>query len=42
MKQAVVAGAGAVGKPTPKAPDFVNMTDEEFRAYERKIGVGPQ
>ena len=38
-KQAVVAGGGAVGKATAKSPDFMTMTDEEFRAYERKIGV---
>lgn len=39
LKQAVVTGAGAVGKAAEKTPDFLNMTDDEFRAYERKIGM---
>ena len=39
LKQAVLTGAGKAAKPAEKAPDFGSMTDEQFRAYERKIGA---
>lgn len=39
LKTAVLTGAGKAAKPADKTPDFMSMTDDEFRAYERKIGV---
>ena len=39
LKTAVITGAGKATKAAEKTPDFLNMSDDEFRAYERKIGV---
>ena len=39
MKQAVVAGAGAAAKSPDGAPDFDNMSRDEFRKYQKSIGV---
>ena len=39
LKTAVMTGAGKASKPAEKTPDFASMSDEEFRSYERKIGV---
>lgn len=39
LKTAVITGAGKAAKAVEKAPDFLSMSDDEFRSYERKIGV---
>ena len=37
LKTAVITGAGKASKPVEKAPDFLSMSDDEFRSYERKV-----
>lgn len=38
LKQGVQAGAGKAGKSASAAPDFLKMTDAEFKAYKAQRG----